>query len=328
LQIASSELVARSQASLAAGARLQLEVVKGLPAPELRILHLPTAHERQQTAVRSAMARQLPPAEVRQTVSELRVQAQSANQIEGLRRFASIVQDAGLRLNQLSPAQLQRAITHSGLFHEARLAGAAPIDAADTKTRLLQLLLGLQTDAAPSAKNARLPPPGPEQTAAARDPGGDSLLNRLIRLIEGSIARIQLQQTAALPAEDSQRQAWQIDLPVHLAEETNEAMLRVEREASTQEPDATATWAVNLAFQFDTIGTLQCRIALAGERVSATFWCERDNTQQQVEHRLPSLREAFEAQGLEVVHLAGVLGEPPEPLIRVPMPQTLLDERA
>ena len=39
-------------------------------------------------------------------------------------------------------------------------------------------------------------------------------------------------------------------------------------------------------------------------------------------------REAFEAQGLEVVHLGGVLGEPTEPLISVPVPDSLLDERA
>ena len=59
-----------------------------------------------------------------------------------------------------------------------------------------------------------------------------------------------------------------------------------------------------------------------------TFWSEQDNTHQRIEQRLPNLKEAFEAQGLEVVHLAGVLGTPSEPLIKVPMPESLLDERA
>ena len=86
--------------------------------------------------------------------------------------------------------------------------------------------------------------------------------------------------------------------------------------------------AINLAFQFDTIGTLQTRIALAGDRVSATFWSEREGTYRRIEQRLPRLQEAFEAQGLEVVHLAGVLGVPAEPLIRVPKPDNLVDERA
>jgi hypothetical protein len=105
-------------------------------------------------------------------------------------------------------------------------------------------------------------------------------------------------------------------------------MLRIEREAAEKDGSGAATWAVNLAFEFDTIGTLQTRIALAGERVSATFWCERDDTRRTIERRLPNLREAFEAQGLEVVHLAGVQGEPAQALIKVPMPDKLLDERA
>ena len=38
-------------------------------------------------------------------------------------------------------------------------------------------------------------------------------------------------QAAALPQDDGQRQAWQLDLPLHLADETQDAMLRIEREA-------------------------------------------------------------------------------------------------
>jgi hypothetical protein len=142
------------------------------------------------------------------------------------------------------------------------------------------------------------------------------------------VSRIQLHQAAALPTEDGQRQAWQLDLPIQLPDETHDAMLRIERGPARDDDGMAPGWAVNLAFQFDSIGSLQCRIALAGDRVSATFWAERGKTHQTVEQRLPGLREAFEAQGLEVVHLAGVLGAPPEPLIRVPMPETLLDERA
>ena len=200
-----------------------------------------------------------------------------------------------------------------------------PANGADTKTRLLQLLGMLTSDAKVQPKHA--PPPGMEQPAIARDAGGDSLIGRLIRLIEGSIARIQLQQAAALPVDEGPRQVWQFDLPIQLPDETHEMMLRIERDAASDDADNPATWAVNLAFQFDTIGKLQCRVAMAGERVSATFWCDRASTHAQMERRLPVLQEAFEAQGLEVVHLAGVMGDPPEPLLKVPMPDVLLDER-
>ena len=328
LQIATTELLARSPVALKAGTRLELEVVKGQPLPELRILREPTPPERQQQTVRSAIARQLPPADIRQALGELRTQTQTPRQSEAVRQFATILQDAGVRLDQLNAGRVQRAVSQSGLFHEARLAGALPLEPADTKTQLLKLLAVLSSDAVPLQKGLRPPAPAPEQAATARNPGGDSLLNRLVRLIEASVSRVQLQQAAALPTEEGPRQAWQLDLPIQLPGETHEAMLRIERETAGKDDEGSATWAVNLAFEFDTIGTLQTRIALAGERVSATFWCDRDNTRQIVEQRLPGLKEALEAQGLEVVHLAGVRGEPPQPLIRIPMPDTLLDERA
>lgn len=327
LQIATTELLARSQVTPPAGSRLRLEVLKGQPVPELRILRESTALERQQHTARSAMARQLPPTEVRISLDTLNSQARTPAQAEGVRQLASILQGAGVRLDQLTPAQLQRAIAQSGMFHEARLAGSLSTDPADTKTRLLQLLTLVRNAGLPHQKNLRPPPAGAEAATAAREAAGDSLLSRLTRLIEASVSRIQLQQAAALPVEEGPRQAWQIDLPIQLPDETHEAMLRIEREAA-KDDDGTSTWAVNLAFQFDSIGTLQTRIALAGDRVSATFWSERDQTHQRIEKRLPSLKAAFEAQGLEVVHLAGVLGAPAEPLIRVPMPDSLLDERA
>ncbi len=329
LQLASTILLARSQVSLQAGTALRLEVTKPFPLPELRILQEATPRERQQHAVRSAMARQLPPADVRQAATGLGVRTTSPRLAEGVRQFSAITADSGIRLSQLAPAQIQRALHHSGILHEARMAANLPHDPGDTKTRLLQLLTLLRPDPkAEQQQAARNLEHAADQNQAGRSAGADSLLNRLVRLIEGSISRIQLQQAAVLPQEEGQRQAWQIDLPIHLPDETQDAMLRIEREAAQDGKPGDATWAVNLAFQFDSIGTLQCRMALAGERLSTTFWCERDATFEKVERRLPALRKAFEAQGFEVVHLAGVLGDPPEPLIHVPMPDSLLDERA
>ena len=326
LQIATTELLARSAVRIAPGALLKLEVIKGQPLPELRILRAPTRREQQQHAVRSAMARQLPAAEVRQGLGELRTQAKGAQQTAAVRQISEVLQQVGVRADRLTPGQLRRAIAHSGIFHEARLAAGAPPD--DAKTRLLRLLTLFGEHSGARIKSAPPPPAATPQQVGARDPGGDALLHRLIRLIEGSISRIQLQQAAALPAEDGQRQAWQLELPIQLPGETHELMLRIEREATRDHAAGAPSWAVNLAFEFDTIGSLQCRVALSGERVSATFWSDQATTHARLERRLPVLREALEAQGLEVVHIAGVLGEPPEPLLRIPMPDVLLDERA
>ncbi len=327
LQLAATELLARSEVRLAAGTDLRLEVIKGQPLPELRILREPTSPDLREQAARFAIARQLPATEVRQALTALKARPLPGPLTEAVRQLGTVLQEAGIRPTQLTAEQLRQAVNLSGLFHEARLAAGLPIEPADTKTRLLQLLAMLKGNAAVEQRPATPPPAGDPTT---RTPGsaGDSLLNRLIRLVEGSVARIQLQQTAALAIDDSQRQAWQIDLPIHLPDDTDDLMLRIEREASRGDTGGEAAWAVKLAFTFDSIGTLQCRIALAGERVATTFWCEQADTSRRLEQRLPSLRDALEAQGLEVVHLAGTLGVPPAPLMPVPMPDQLLDEHA
>ena len=330
LQIATTELLARSRVQIQTGTQLKLEVVKAGTLPELKILHQAGPREQQQQVVRTAFPRQMPPVEVRQAVTSLRPQTEGTRLAEPLRQFNAISQASGVRVTQASPLQvnppqIQRALQLSGILHEARVITGMPLPAGDTKTQLLQLLTLLKPELKLDGKNRRPPPVSPEQTAMQRAVGGDALLNRLIRLIEGSISRIQLQQAAALPQDDSPRQAWQIDLPIHLLDETHEAMLRIEREGTASDAEG-VSWSVNLVFQFDTIGRLQCRIGLNGDRVSATFWCEKQTTLDRVDQRLGSLQEALEAQGLEVVHIAGVLGEPSEPLVHVPMPDYLLDE--
>ncbi len=330
LQIATTQLLARSRAAIPTGTSLRLEVIKAGTLPELKVLRDIGPRELKQQVLRTAFARQMPPAEVRQAVTSLRAQAGSERTSEPLRQFNRITAASGVRIAPSSPptldaAQIRRAVQLSGVLHEARLAAGSPPPRGDAKTQLLQLLGLLRPELRLEAKGERAAPPPAEPGATQPGSGGDALLSRLIRLIEGSVTRIQLQQAAALPQEEGQRQAWQIDLPIHLPDETHDAILRIERDAATAGAEGDS-WAVKLVFQFDSIGTLQCRIGLNSDRVSTTFWCERPATLGRVEQRLPSLRDALEAQGLKVVHIAGVLGEPAEPLIPVPIPDYLLDE--
>lgn len=347
LRLGNAEVLARSEVSLPPGTSLRLEVTKGMPMPELRVLRPPTRQEIQQQVVRSAMGRQLPPAEVRETVTTLRTQAQTPQQAIAVDRLAEILRTSGIRLERLSPHEVERALADSGVFHEARLAGPPGPVASDLKTQLLQLANLLRVEIAnlarppqtpapetqaPKAQTPTPPPPDvaprPAAGPVAHETTGDALLQRLVRMVEGSASRIQLQQSVALPVDDSQRQVWQFDLPLHLRDTTDDLTVRIERERASRDGDGEPEWAIKLAFRFATIGSLDCRIALTGDRVATTFWCEQPDTHGRLEARLPDLREALAAQGLEVVHLAGVLGRPAEPLTPVPLPDSLVDERA
>jgi hypothetical protein len=330
LQLASSVLLAKTGVALTPGSRLTLEVTKPFPLPELKILRALSRQEVREAVARAALPRQQTPAETRGTARALADGPMTPKTAESLRQLTAIQRDTGIRIEQLSPARVQRAVHNSGVLHEARLASQPlAMPATDSKLRLLQLfdelqhLLGSEPTKPRGAQTT-----GDTPAALQRDPAGQSLILRLLRLVEGALSRIQLQQAASLPQDDPQRQAWQLDLPLHLHEETQDAMLRIAREPSADPATGDPTWSFNLSFRFDTIGTLQCRVSLAGERLSATFWCEQATTQALIERRLPGLREAFEAQGFEVVHLAGIVGDPDDPLISIPLPDGLLDERA
>jgi hypothetical protein len=334
LQIATTELLARTPLQVAAGTRLQLEVVRPAPLPELRILREATLAERTAQLVRSALGRQYTPREVRESLDKLQQQPLSGRTAELARELRSVIQQQGVRLERLDANQVRQAVARSGIWHEARLslatsaASTATAAAPDAKLQLLQLFAVLNAEPGQKKRSGNRVEAVGEGTPRGAQTGGDSLLSRLARLLEGAVARVQLQQSAALPGDEGPRQAWQLDLPIRLPEETGDAMLRIEREGSTGGDGDEPTWAVNLVFEFDTIGRLQSRISLAGDRVSATFWCDRAPTLERLERLLPDLHKALLAQGLEVVHLGGVHGEPPQPLITVPRPDGLLDERA
>lgn len=357
LQVGNSELLARSNLQIADGTRLTLQVTRKAPLPELRVIQPTPPPNPKVRLLQQAIARALPPSEVRQAIATIRQQPLTAEQARVVRQFEQILQSHAIRPERVTPEAVRNAVRHSGILHEPRLLlrppsqAATPVDGRvpppttgspapvplplpppealppDTKLQLLQLLQRLRTEPVRDGRR-------PDTAVADGAPGSgtrvslDSLLARLVRLIEGSVARIQLQQSAALQTDDSQRQAWQLDLPIRLPDEEHGAMLRIQREPADTAPGSQPSWSVNLAFDFDTVGRLQCRVTLSGERVSTTFWCERDDALARLEARLPRLRAALETQGLEVVHLAGVLGQPPDPLIRVPRPDGLLDERA
>jgi hypothetical protein len=335
LQIASIELLARSQVSLQPGTEIKLEVVKGPPLPELRVLSEPPPRELREQIVRSAMVRQMPPQELREAVDLLRTQPMTAKFAARVHQFSALLRDTGVRIDQLQPAPLREAVMQSGLFHEARLLAGIDPQTTDIKMRLLQLAAVLRADLGPKTQprqpGAQPAPNAGEPTSQApsgRELLGDALLTRLIRLVEGSVSRIQLQQSAALPVEDSPRQVWQLDLPIHLPGGSDDLMLRIERDASGDSSDRNPGWSVNLSFDFDTIGSVQCRVALAGDQVTTTFRVDRASTLQRLQAQLPTLEDALKAQGLDVVHLEGVLGGPAEQPMRIPLPDRLLDERA
>lgn len=330
LQIATTELLARTPVTLEPGTRLRLEVMQREPQPALRILNreqspLPPARDR---VMRNAMPRQQLPIVTRQALQDLRAVASTQRQAEPIERAIRILSDSAVKPAQLTAGGIQRALTASGIFLETKLLSATLQAAPDLKLDLLKLLRTLTDRSRVVAADGKAAVDDAQYPSNSRSAGNDALLTRLVRLIEGAVARVQVHQAAALPVEDNARQVWQIDLPVQTDDGTDDIALRIERDDEAGKSAADGSWSVNLVFDFDTIGKVQSRIGLNGDSVAVSFWCASDSAHNRLQQRLPVLERALKAQGLEVIHLSGAVGEPEDPSFRGTARSTLLDERA
>jgi hypothetical protein len=176
------------------------------------------------------------------------------------------------------------------------------------------------------------PPPQPGGTPAGQS-NVTLLVERLLGLVQGALARVQTHQAASLPADGQDRPVWQFELPLTLAGRAEDLWVRIERHAPESESNADRHapppgWTVTLKFDFAEHGGVQARIALAGSRVSSTFWCQQPETERRFSAGLTVLQTALQRAGLDVAELRSILGQPAEPL-DLPVPASrLLDTRA
>lgn len=358
LLIQDVRISARTGRALTPGQTLALTVLKGGDTPQLQVQQAPRPLAAEDV-LRLALPRQLP---LRETLSALsRVAQQALPLLPGpAKDTLRALVDRGVPVRQVSAERIQQAVRDSGIFTEARLARGQPPTPGDRKALLMQLAAALPRpttppssvspagQATPTATGGQPDPlsraallgsalantltarQSPTAAAPAAPPGPDqAVLDRLWRLVDASIARIQSHQAASLAADDGARPAWQMEVPLLLPGGLTQAVeLRIEPEQSgnedAQSPEA--GWLVTIGFVFPELGPVQAGVRLANGRISTTFWCELPSAAARFERHLPDLQAALEAAGLEVAHLAASQGKPPSGPALTPE-QRLLDER-
>jgi len=140
------------------------------------------------------------------------------------------------------------------------------------------------------------------------------LLNRsgnlridLLQQTEAALARLQLNQLAALPR-DAERGVleWLFELPLRRGEELDLWSMRFWRESpeqTRQRASAAPLWSIQLAFDLPGLGPMQAQLQIAGQQISTHFWVEQAATLPLLREHLPELREAFSQLGLQVAEM-------------------------
>ena len=331
LRIANATVTARGNPSLESGQKLLLEVEKGLPEPLLRIVRQPPPRLPLQQIQQHAMARQIPPAEVPRQLREIqqqmkRIPGTGLQRMPVIKRAMNALEPRAPDVTKLTSGAVRRAVQNSGLLMESLLVKNGSVPKTDHKLELLQLLRLLLPENRAGLK------PGPAAQAdvaekPAQPPQTDQLLNRLMRLVEGSIARIQSHQAKALANTDEpNRLLWQVDLPIQVGEQRDHLELKIQQEqAHDKEGASDPTWKIEVRFDFQELGPVFSRITLCGKKLHCAFWSKKASTASRFEQALPRLEQALHDAGLEVSAVSSLQGTPQTD--ELPL-DGLLDERA
>jgi hypothetical protein len=245
-----------------------------------------------------------------------------------------------------SPQQLRQAVTDSGAFLEAKLAGAPTPSgnaslANDLKALLLQFSQALsdaggRANAATPANSAApiptlagaLQPLAASAPSLAALPDSNQQLHELARQAEGAVSRLTtLQVGNSTP--DPMTQALLVELPVRHDDQVSMLRLRIERDATRQARTAQAVpalWSIEAALDLGAAGALHARITLQEQRLDVQLRASSPDVVDALRLQTEQLASLLRESGLDVQRIACLHGLPPaEAATRTPR---LLDMHA
>ena len=330
------------------GERLQLRVLRDSPVLALETLKQPQAEEQADPtleALRRYVPRQNSPAPLAANLVWMVSNGPRSNLPPAVLQSAALLFRAMPEADALGNAQqLQQAVTDSGAFLEAKLAGA-PTPAAsqsianDLKALLLQFSQvlkdqGARANSAPLTNAAAAPPAtanGALQALPASAPSLATLeqpgqqLHELARQTDGAVARLTaLQITNSAP--DPLAPALLVELPIRHDDQVSMLRLRIERDQSRQGEAAESAWTVEAALDLGAAGGLHARVHLQGQRLDVQLRAASADVVSALTQRRGELEAILREAGLDVQRVVCLHGLPvADPDIRA---ARLLDLRA
>jgi Flagellar hook-length control protein FliK len=315
-------LHAQSQTELQPGQTLKLEVVKSGTVPELKIVWPDQPGTKTELILQNAL-KQLLPKQVNLTELASLLRQNATAPTEKANAAIGAVLDSLVPKNQLMTAEgLKEAVTNSGVFLEAKLAQQLNPQG-DLKGQLLLLANALQKAVSEQAV-ANTARTLPDQLPSLLDAS-----HTLLAKTEGAVARIMLDQLAALPQDNQTQTTWQIGIPFTDGAHTDTLNLKIQREDAANSAQLQPNWSVILELNPPGMGMLHCKISLFDGKLDTYFWGDLPDSMNQIQENLDMLAARYTEAGLAVGNLDVVDGAKisTEPSQKERMPP-LLDEFA
>lgn len=330
LQIGGTKVIAQTQLAATPGQTLTLQVDKAGALPELKLVALTSMQEIHTQAMKSVLPRQRP-------LSELFVNLLDVNRSPVSNTTSGEIKQAIHSLiSQLLSTQhpkfsevFKSALLDSGLLTERHLLNDT-LPSSDLKLNLLKLF-DLVKSLLPSqhsgsgketvSNNAALDSATPQAETSFKH------LSELLKQLDGALARVQTNQLASLPQDESSRQVWQFELPLLHKDQVDLLQITVNKDGDRSQDDPTAVWNLTLQMNLQTLGPMRVQLRLQDKALATVIWSEQPDTTKLVESHLVKLQQAFEQAGLEVTRLQAYQTKIEERDL-VPRDTSLLSEKA
>lgn len=150
------------------------------------------------------------------------------------------------------------------------------------------------------------------------------LIDRLIILAEGSIAKLQTQQLQQQQLTESQKPAWTFDLPIRTDSSLDSVTIYINKDDSNNKNHYFSPWALVIKLNIEHLGDIQANVSLRGNKISVVFWLDNIQTASLFSDNLQQLEAKLNKVGLESDQIKCHCEKPPH--IKTPLQTPSLNE--
>ena len=146
---------------------------------------------------------------------------------------------------------------------------------------------------------------------------------------EGALSKLTINQLVSSTSENaSPRQSWQIEIPFFNGQLVDSLFLLIEREQrSKKTEEEPSKWTVSLEMNPGNLGLIKNKLTLQNNRLSSSFWTEKQNTRQLIQQYLTLLKRNFNRLNIQADELHVSQGPGPE-LQKVKPNNTIFSKKA
>ena len=126
----------------------------------------------------------------------------------------------------------------------------------------------------------------------------EQVIDKLLRLTEGTIAKLQTQQLQQQQLNDTQKPSWIFELPIRNDTSLDSLIIYINKDNSNKHSEYLSPWKLIIKLSIETLGDIQANVSLRGNKLSVTFWLDNPETSKLFSNNAKRLEAKINKTGL------------------------------